>query len=1196
MCLLCLHHIREQLNGKCPACRTPYSEKNFVIDKVDPEAAAREVRERAEAKKAREKRDRAAAAERERAAAAAASQAKAKTTLKHVRVVQRNLVYVIGLSLSLAREEALKRTQMFGRFGRINRVLINRGHPYNADAPGGPSIAAYILFARDTDASTAARVMNGEVFDGRELRCAIATTKYCDAFIRHGTLCALLFFAMVTPARILGSCEGRSPRSPRIGCFVCVVSMESHLTLLWFVALVLLDVCTIFCGRVCAGTGKHLCGNEDCPYLHELAPYPEDVLTREEVLGRQLGPPPPAHLFSFTPTLPTPAATSSIRLPTTLAPRRVTPPVSSSALPSASPPLTASRPPTSSSPTAPTSFAGVASSAAPSPTTPSSHESWLLKLPPPRATGGGWGAAADVTDPSTPAQLRSRTPSPADAVSSGLLSGSGSAVTAPLNLTATSSVPSVSVSLPPLTTSSRRSRASPKVVAAPPPPVRVTLPPPPARVTLPPPPGFEEVTAAPASSKPPVSAAAAPPPPGFGNFPSLSQARAASAASAKPLTGRSLSSSSSSNSGSRENMDKNASSTTATTSAAPTSTSSTMSAPPGFVAPAHSGKPRLPPPSIVGAPGFASPGSGSAVPSPPSVFQSSPMASAKAESPRPTFAAPRSSPSVLSAPSSSSWSVSQEPSRAAGDDQARSAGTSASTSNAHVTTSTSSSPTFAPAPVRSLGAPLHSSEAVSRSEPGSSPPLSGVMFADATSSGPSFASTPDLSVLLAQLGGGPSASRGAGSGSSPSNLGGPAPAGFGAAFPSSFMSGAPAPLPSPPRTFGDPRSGHGVSPASQPSAGPPGIGRFGGVNPLSAEGPFGQPDGGRGAFGPPSSSASAFPSTLPPLPPPSEGTFATTGMRPASSARSRSRFGFARGGRTSPGPLPGASAAVPVSTGGRVDGSDGLGGLGGGGASMGGVPSNGGVPNGGVSSGSIPLVGEPFAHMFSSLELEPPAPPTAGLDYPPGIPRPPGMNPVQSSPPSSTYASPSYGVVGVLGQGHPGAPYASAPYSSQAYSAPAYTSPYGGSSSHAGGPPLGMAAVTPPHGPLAQPRRPTTGSSPARSSRFAFAGAGAGPVPSASPPPGMGYPSSSGIYQPPGSDGGGVGGGSGLPRGGLGGDAGATAAPPGFGPAPTAAAQPPPAPQADTNFTEMSTQDKLAAIFSSARGPRQSSTPALRIN
>lgn len=972
-----------------------------------------------------------------------------------------------------------------------------------------------------------------------------------------------------------------------------MILIESYLTIFWHV-LALLDL-WISLVVLCAGSGKHLCGNEDCPYLHELAPYPEDVLTREEVLGRQLGPPPPAHLFTFTPTLPTPAVTSSIRLPTTLAPRRVVLPPASSALPAASPPLTASRPPTSSSPTAPTSFAGVASSSAPSPTTPSSHESWLLKLPPPRATGGGWGAAADVTDPSTPAQLRSRTPSPADAVSSGLLSGSGAAVATPLNLTATSSAPSVSVSLPPLTTSSRRSRASPKVVAAPPPPTRVTLPPPPARVTLPPPPGFEEVAAAPASSKPPVSTAAAPPPPGFGNFPSLSQARAASAASSKPQAGRSLSSSSSSNSGSRENMDKSQSSTTTATPAAPTSTAPTMSAPPGFVAPALSGRSRLPPSSAAGAPGFAAPGAGSAAPSPPSAFQPSPTAAAKAQSPRPTFAAPRTSPSVLSAPNSSSWSVSQEPPRVVGDGQARPGGTS----NAHVTASSSSSPSFASAPARSVDALMPSTETVSRSEPGTSPPLGGVLFADATASGPSFASTPDLSVLLAQLGGGPNASRGAGLGSA-SLSSGPAPAGFAAAFPSSFGGGAPPPLPSPPRTLGDPRSGHGVSPASQPSAAPPGISRLGAANPLSAEGPFGQFDGGRGAYGQPASSASPFASTLPPLPPPSEGSLAMSGMRSASSARSRSRFGFARGGRTSPGPLSGASTAIPVSSGGRADGSDGLGGLGGAGGSMGGLSPNGGIPNGGipngsVSSGGVPLLGEPFSQMFSSLELETPAPPTAGLVYPPGIPRPPGMNPVQSSPPSSSFASPSYGVGGVLGQGHPGTPFASAPYSSQAYSAPVYASPYGGSAGRPVGPPPGMSAATPPHGPLAQPRRPATGSSPARSSRFAFAGAGAGPLPASGPSPGMGYPSSSGMYPPPGADGGGMVGGAGLPRGGLGGDAGATAAPPGFGPAPTAAAQPSP-PQADTNFTEMSTQDKLAAIFSSARGPRQSSTPALRIN
>lgn len=153
---------------------------------MNPEAAAKEAKERANAKKERERREKLKEIERERARAVAVSQQKAKTNLKHVRMIQRNLVYIIGLSLTLAREEVLRRSDMFGKFGRLLRVLVNRSHPYNADAPGGPSISAYVQFSRDCDASSAVRGMSNAVFDGREIRCAIATTKYCDAFVRSG--------------------------------------------------------------------------------------------------------------------------------------------------------------------------------------------------------------------------------------------------------------------------------------------------------------------------------------------------------------------------------------------------------------------------------------------------------------------------------------------------------------------------------------------------------------------------------------------------------------------------------------------------------------------------------------------------------------------------------------------------------------------------------------------------------------------------------------------------------------------------------------------------------------------------------------------------------------------------------------------------------------------------------------------------
>ncbi len=209
-------------------------EDNFKIGAVNHEAAAREAKERATARKERERRERLAELERERARAVSVAMQKAKTNLKHVRIVQRNLVYIIGLSLSLAREEVLRRADMFGKFGRVTRVLVNRAHPYNAEMPGGPSISAYVQYARDSDAGQAARQMNLSVYDGRELRCAIACTKYCGVFVAAGV--------------------------------------------------------------VDAGVTVH-CGNEGCIYVHELVTS-EDVLTREEVMARQLGPPPPAHLFA----------------------------------------------------------------------------------------------------------------------------------------------------------------------------------------------------------------------------------------------------------------------------------------------------------------------------------------------------------------------------------------------------------------------------------------------------------------------------------------------------------------------------------------------------------------------------------------------------------------------------------------------------------------------------------------------------------------------------------------------------------------------------------------------------------------------------------------------------------------------------------------------------------------------------------
>lgn len=50
--------------------------------------------------------------------------------LANVRVVQKNLVFVVGLSQRLADPEVLKKHDYFGRFGKIHKVVINQSTSY----------------------------------------------------------------------------------------------------------------------------------------------------------------------------------------------------------------------------------------------------------------------------------------------------------------------------------------------------------------------------------------------------------------------------------------------------------------------------------------------------------------------------------------------------------------------------------------------------------------------------------------------------------------------------------------------------------------------------------------------------------------------------------------------------------------------------------------------------------------------------------------------------------------------------------------------------------------------------------------------------------------------------------------------------------------------------------------------------------
>lgn len=112
--------------------------------------------------------------------------------LANVRVVQKNLVYVIGLPSNLATEEILRGQDYFGQFGRINKIVINRRQTNNVAASTNasansnhPTVGVYVTYATKEEATRAINAVDGSMLESRVLRATFGTTKYCSYYLRN---------------------------------------------------------------------------------------------------------------------------------------------------------------------------------------------------------------------------------------------------------------------------------------------------------------------------------------------------------------------------------------------------------------------------------------------------------------------------------------------------------------------------------------------------------------------------------------------------------------------------------------------------------------------------------------------------------------------------------------------------------------------------------------------------------------------------------------------------------------------------------------------------------------------------------------------------------------------------------------------------------------------------------------------------
>lgn len=203
ICQFCYNNIRqnEELNGRCPACRRKYDDDSveYVVLTAEELRMEREKQTRKEWERKQRERER------------KESEYANRKHLAGMRVIQKNLVYVVGVNPPVPYEEVagiLKSDKYFGQYGKISKIVVNRKTPAgsnndhyhsnnnnsnntsnsgnNSSGSNGtvPGYGVYITFFRKEDAARCIAQVDGTYMDGRLVKAAYGTTKYCSSYLR----------------------------------------------------------------------------------------------------------------------------------------------------------------------------------------------------------------------------------------------------------------------------------------------------------------------------------------------------------------------------------------------------------------------------------------------------------------------------------------------------------------------------------------------------------------------------------------------------------------------------------------------------------------------------------------------------------------------------------------------------------------------------------------------------------------------------------------------------------------------------------------------------------------------------------------------------------------------------------------------------------------------------------------------------
>ncbi|KAL1594482.1 transcriptional repressor general negative regulator of transcription subunit 4 [Paraconiothyrium brasiliense] len=177
ICQFCYNNIKTNMNGLCPACRRVYDDSTIEFKTITPEEMAKHKQQIAQKAKKN-------AQQRQKEAQKAEADSLSRKHLAGLRVVQKNLVYVTGLTPTIREDrllDTLRGPDYFGQYGKIIKIVVSKARE---NAQHQQSVGVYVTFARKEDAAACIAAVDGSQNGDRTLRAQYGTTKYCSAYLR----------------------------------------------------------------------------------------------------------------------------------------------------------------------------------------------------------------------------------------------------------------------------------------------------------------------------------------------------------------------------------------------------------------------------------------------------------------------------------------------------------------------------------------------------------------------------------------------------------------------------------------------------------------------------------------------------------------------------------------------------------------------------------------------------------------------------------------------------------------------------------------------------------------------------------------------------------------------------------------------------------------------------------------------------